>query len=155
MTRFADGDARRGTAPALADRLGDTTSWSPCHLVTLSSAEVSLRTGGGWGRSRSCRQAPRGPPALLASQEKKPTWWNTRRYSTTSAYSSTSPPTQPGCPSSSRPTTSIPIVLRAGPMVFASFSRPSAMVPTIGIPASISPMDGLYRRRLRWEIAGR
>ena len=35
---------------------------------------------------------------------KKPTWWNTLRYSTTSAYSATSLPERPGCPSSSHPT---------------------------------------------------
>src|SRR6185312_15277484 len=34
-----------------------------------------------------------------------------RRYSTTPAYSSTSPPVKPGCPSSSRPTTSALIVI--------------------------------------------
>src|SRR5688572_7841310 len=39
------------------------------------------------------------------STKKKPTRWNTRRYSTTSAYSSTSLPAWPGCSSSSRPTT--------------------------------------------------
>lgn len=35
------------------------------------------------------------------SQTKKPTWPNTLRYSTTSAYSSTGLPAQPDCPSSS------------------------------------------------------
>src|SRR5258708_5916995 len=39
-------------------------------------------------------------------KEKKPTWWNTLRYSTTSAYSLTDPPVRPGYPSSSHPTTS-------------------------------------------------
>ena len=38
---------------------------------------------------------------------KKPTWRNTRRYSATSAYSSTSPPAQPGCSPYSHPTTSL------------------------------------------------
>ena len=37
-------------------------------------------------------------------EQKKPTWRNTRRYSTTSAYSSTSPPARPGCSLSSHPT---------------------------------------------------
>ena len=36
---------------------------------------------------------------------KKPTWWNSRRRSATSAYSSTSLPTGTGCSSSSHPTT--------------------------------------------------
>ena len=38
---------------------------------------------------------------------KKPTWRKTRRYSTTSAYSSTNPPARPGCPLSSHPTISL------------------------------------------------
>jgi hypothetical protein len=38
--------------------------------------------------------------------QKKTTWPNTRRCSTTSAYSPTNPPAQPGCPLSSHPTTS-------------------------------------------------
>lgn len=37
-------------------------------------------------------------------QQKKPTWQNTLRCSTTSAYSLTSHPAQPGCPSPSHPT---------------------------------------------------
>src|SRR5438270_8670728 len=39
------------------------------------------------------------------ADNKKPTWWNARRHSTTSAYSSTSLPASPSCPSSSHPTT--------------------------------------------------
>ena len=42
----------------------------------------------------------------LATRTKKPTWLNTRRYSTTSVYSSTGSPDQPGRPLSSHPTTS-------------------------------------------------
>jgi hypothetical protein len=38
-------------------------------------------------------------------RKKKPTWRNTLRYSTTSAYHSTSLPAMLDCPSSSRPTT--------------------------------------------------
>src|SRR5271157_2761885 len=45
------------------------------------------------------------PHGVTASEIRKPTGRNTQRYSTTSAYSLTSPPDQPGCPSSSRPTT--------------------------------------------------
>ncbi|MGZ5247663.1 MAG: hypothetical protein ACXWV5_11510, partial [Flavitalea sp.] len=50
------------------------------------------------------------PPVMIVSvlhsqEQKKPTWRNTRRYSTTSAYSSTNPPAQPGCFSASHPTT--------------------------------------------------
>ena len=48
-----------------------------------------------------------------SSQEKKPTWPNTLGYSTTSAYSSTSPPAKPGCPSSSRPTSRIQVFIGA------------------------------------------
>jgi hypothetical protein len=39
-------------------------------------------------------------------KRKKPTWRNTLGYSTTSAYSPTSSPARPGCPSFSHPTTS-------------------------------------------------
>ena len=45
--------------------------------------------------------------------KKKPTWRNTRRCSTTSAYSSTSPPAEPGCSLSSHPTTSTQPLRRA------------------------------------------
>ena len=41
---------------------------------------------------------------LGPKKQKKPTWQNTRRYSTTSAYSLTSPSALPGCSSSSHPT---------------------------------------------------
>ena len=41
---------------------------------------------------------------VTPQERKKPTWSNTQRDSTTSAYSATSPPVGPGCPSSSRPT---------------------------------------------------
>ena len=45
-------------------------------------------------------------PGFAGNQEqKKPTWRDTRRYSTTSAYSSTSPPVGLGCSLSSHPTT--------------------------------------------------
>jgi hypothetical protein len=40
-------------------------------------------------------------------EQKKPTWQNTRRHSTTSAYSSTRPPAGPGCSLSSHPTISL------------------------------------------------
>jgi hypothetical protein len=72
---------------------------------------------------RSCSQAPaasamRCAPAELdlsigsflvsvivfGPRKKKPAWWNTLRYSTTPAYSSTGPPAKPECPLSSRPT---------------------------------------------------
>ena len=54
---------------------------------------------------------PRAGPALCTSTSKikKPTWWNTQRYSATPAYSSTSPPAKPGCPLSSHPTTLIQV----------------------------------------------
>jgi len=39
---------------------------------------------------------------------KKLTWWSTRRYFTTSAYSLTSLPAAPGCPSFSHPTNLLP-----------------------------------------------
>ena len=41
---------------------------------------------------------------LHNQEQKKPTWRNTQRYSTTSAYSSTSPPALPSCSLSSHPT---------------------------------------------------
>ncbi len=43
-------------------------------------------------------------PPSRAAETKKADVVETRRYSTTSAYSSTSPPAPPGCPSSSHPT---------------------------------------------------
>ncbi len=56
-----------------------------------------------------------GQRALLTSatnfrtepRQKKPTWPNTRRHSTTSAYSSTGLPARPGCPSPSHPTSKL------------------------------------------------
>src|ERR1700731_3232390 len=42
---------------------------------------------------------------LAERHKKKPTWSNTFRHSTTSAYSATSRPARPGCSSSSLPTT--------------------------------------------------
>jgi len=50
-----------------------------------------------------------GPPSVVAAvpqhrKRKKPTWRNTRRYSITSAYSTTGPPAEPSCSSSSHPT---------------------------------------------------
>src|SRR5437870_7822660 len=39
-----------------------------------------------------------------AREQKKPTWWNAERHSTTSAYWLTGLPAPPGCPSSSHPT---------------------------------------------------
>ena len=51
-----------------------------------------------------------GSPVAVAAipqhrKQKKPTWQNTLRYSTTSAYSSTSPPAPPSCSLASHPTT--------------------------------------------------
>ena len=46
------------------------------------------------------------PIVSLHNQERKSRLRNTPSYSTTSAYSSTSPPARPGCPLSSHPTTS-------------------------------------------------
>jgi hypothetical protein len=48
---------------------------------------------------------------LLA--KKKPTWPNTLKYSTTSAYSLTDPPARPGYPLFSRPTPTL--LLQPGP----------------------------------------
>lgn len=44
----------------------------------------------------------------VASKQKKPTWRNTRRFSTTSAYLLMSLPDKPGCSSNSHPNTSLP-----------------------------------------------
>ena len=49
---------------------------------------------------------------------KKPAWWNTRRYSTTPAYSSTNLPAQPGCSSSSCPTTLLESLVVKCPRLF-------------------------------------
>ena len=57
--------------------------------------------------SRQCRAG------RYRRKRKKPTWRNTLRYSTTSAYSLTSPPARPGCSLSSHPTTSNQLASRA------------------------------------------
>src|SRR4051812_5720233 len=49
-------------------------------------------------------------PNARATERKKPTWWNTRRYSTTSAYSSTGPPPMAECLLNRHPTSSTFIV---------------------------------------------
>jgi hypothetical protein len=59
-------------------------------------------------------------------RRKKPTWGITLRCSATSAYSSTGPPAQPGCPSSSHPTTSIkrsaePFESNSAPLMILSY----------------------------------
>jgi len=55
----------------------------------------------------SLRKRERRRDRILETRpQKKPTWRNTLRYSTTSVYSLTGSPAQPGCPSSSHPTTS-------------------------------------------------
>ena len=48
---------------------------------------------------------------IFGPRKKKPAWWNTLRYSTTPAYSSTGPPAKPECPLSSRPTKSAHVLL--------------------------------------------
>ena len=54
---------------------------------------------------RSVRISPgRMRISCVVRKQKKPTWSITRRCSTRSAYSSTSPPAGPGCSSSSHPT---------------------------------------------------
>src|SRR5207247_10663527 len=60
------------------------------------------------------------PSGTNESKKKKPTWSNTLRYSTTSAYSSTGPPARPSCPSPRHPTYSIQAVLGAE----LKFTRP-------------------------------
>ena len=64
----------------------------------------------------SLNRAPFCVSSTPANSAKKPTWRNTRRHSTTSAHSSTSPPALPSCPLSSRPTTLAPTINRAGSM---------------------------------------
>jgi hypothetical protein len=71
----------------------DARHWpTRCHVVVhkkdYGKRKTSSRTDPGRGQ-----------------EQKKPTWRNTPRRSTTSAYSSTSPPVQPGCSPSSHPTT--------------------------------------------------
>jgi hypothetical protein len=69
-----------------------------------------------------CATAPREYPSALSlfvatvtnvRRQKKPTWRNTPRYSTTSAYSRTGFPARLGCPFSSRPTMSFEV----GPLI--------------------------------------
>ena len=64
--------------------------------ISLATVEMGLSMG----------LVPAGCGSIVGAK-KKPTWPNTlKRYSTTSAYSSTSPPNDWGCPLSSHPTTS-------------------------------------------------
>jgi hypothetical protein len=97
------------------------SSFSIClRNLTFCASVVMASPAGAWfgctrtgraltGASGSCCRIPHRQLAgtvLCRRKQKKPTWWNTRRYSTTSAYSSTSPPARPGCPLASHPTTS-------------------------------------------------
>ena len=75
-------------------------SQSPAARMPMPGYETRKR------RQRRSSRARLGP-SRFASETKKPTWRNTRRYSTTSAYSTTSPPARPGCSPSSHPTTSL------------------------------------------------
>ena len=69
----------------------------------------------------------------LTEKQKKPTWRNTRRYSTTSAYSSTSRPARPGCSLYSHPKTS-PLSLRRRPRKFHASCNPCfLLLPRYGI----------------------
>ena len=80
-----------------------------CRLALLPESvmqiadqeEACLASIGGSGFDGGARDWPSSP---RSRSKNEPTWWNTRRYSSTSAYSRTSPPDQPGCPLSSRPT---------------------------------------------------
>ena len=74
---------------------------------------------GGCGRPRfrRCHSEPSSSGFLVCTSKtaskKKPTWWNTLRHSTTSAYSSTSPPVRPGCPLSRHPTICVQVFIGA------------------------------------------
>src|SRR5208282_3657867 len=54
--------------------------------------------------SKGHRNLPSIPKVSCRQERKKPTWRNSRRNSATSAYSSTNLPAEPGCSSSSHPT---------------------------------------------------
>ena len=57
---------------------------------------------------------------LCHRKQKKPTWQNTRRHSTTSAYSSTNPSAKPSCSSFSHPTS---VSIRRGPRKSTALDR--------------------------------
>jgi hypothetical protein len=83
----------------------------PClRRSRLRLASRSAVPGHGCLGSKSWRASQFLHPVMMVlnpQKQKKPTWWNTLRYSTTPAYSLTSPPAVPGCSSPSCPTTSL------------------------------------------------
>ena len=99
---------------------------------------------------------------LSPVQRKKPTWENTLRYSTMSAYSSTNPPARPGCSSSSHPTTSLAKPRSIAPRLFhrhnpKPLSRKGNRDPAVATPSKslrpnpiplIPPRVGVRRHRL-------
>jgi len=88
------------------------TVTEPDHLVTHDLTSDCGRRG----RRKLSRRQHRSDPRQ--NKTKKPTWSNTRRCSTTSAYSSTSPPAQPGCSLSSHPTNFVRESLSSTPRLF-------------------------------------
>jgi hypothetical protein len=86
------------------------------EIVTgrVQFGHLVLQSGWLWRIVEELRPFP-APPAkrserLAPQKTKKPTWRNTRRYSATSAYSSTSPSANPSCSSFSHPTTLCTII---------------------------------------------
>jgi hypothetical protein len=78
-----------------------------CQSGTISYADAirdSGRASLSIARADSSGVCTRRLPRTLPPKQ-KPTWLSTMRYSTTSVYSSTSPPAKPDCSSFSRPTT--------------------------------------------------
>ena len=91
-------------------------------VVDMSKSPIlEIRRGSPWG---CC-----GYPAV--PKRKKPTWRNTLRYSTTSAYSPTSLSAQPSCSSSSHPTTANQLV-----------TEPCSNSPRLSTIRSIGPRNG-------------
>ena len=80
----------------------------------------------------------RWPTSDTAKNEKKPTWRNTRKCSTTSAYSSTSLPARPSCSLSSHPTTSL--------------AKPRSCVPRLVHGSNHRPLSGKCKRNHSFHI---
>ena len=72
----------------------------------LSSTRRPVAPWSGWSSPSGASLVP-ATAGCHRKRKKKPTWQNTQRHSTTSAYLLTSPPDQPGCPLPSRPTTCV------------------------------------------------
>ena len=102
-------EANRGFVNAYARRSKKTTTKTtttsvsnppPMYMISLLFLKLA-------------RAHPWSLRVSRSTESKKPTRRNALRNSTTSAYSSTSPPAKPGCSLSSRPTTSNSLLTEA------------------------------------------